>query len=35
MQTILDHEWTVQWMEAAEDEPWVIERLEQPESAEA
>ena len=35
MQTILDHEWTAQWMAAAEEEPWVIERLEQPKSAEA
>ena len=33
MQTIIDHEWTAQWLEAAEEEPWVIERLEQPETA--
>lgn len=33
MQTMLEHEWTVQWMEAAEEEPWVIERMEQPEAA--
>lgn len=33
MQTILEHEWTVQWMEAAEDEPWVIEKFDTPEEA--
>lgn len=35
MQTMLEHEWTAQWMDAAEEEPWVIERLEQPQSAKA
>lgn len=34
MDTMLQHDWMVQWMEAAEEEPWVIERLEQPETAE-
>ena len=33
MQTIMEHEWTAQWMDAAEEEPWVIERMEQPEAA--
>ncbi|QJB69825.1 glutathione S-transferase family protein [Parasphingorhabdus halotolerans] len=32
MQTILEHEWIETWMESAEDEPWVIERLETPET---
>ncbi|MEL6874757.1 MAG: glutathione S-transferase family protein [Pseudomonadota bacterium] len=35
MDTMLQHDWMVQWMEAAEEEPWVIERLEQPETAES
>ena len=34
MQTILEHEWIETWMESAEDEPWVIERLESPETVE-
>ncbi len=35
MDTMLQHDWMVQWMDAAEEEPWVIERLEQPETAES
>ena len=28
MQTILDHAWMKEWIEAAQEEPWVIEQYE-------
>ena len=30
MEAILNHPWMVQWVEAAQEEPWVIENLEVP-----
>ncbi len=33
METMLGHDWIVQWMEAAEEEPWVIEHFDTPEAA--
>ena len=32
MQTILEHDWIAAWMEAAEEEPWVIEQFDMPET---
>jgi glutathione S-transferase len=30
MEAILHHPWMLQWVEAAQEEPWVIERYEEP-----
>ena len=30
MEAILDHPWMKQWIDAAQEEPWVIERYETP-----
>jgi glutathione S-transferase len=30
MEAILHHPWMLQWIEAAQEEPWVIERYEAP-----
>jgi glutathione S-transferase len=30
METILDHSWMKEWIEAAQEEPWVIEQYESP-----
>jgi glutathione S-transferase len=30
MEAILNHPWMRQWIEAAQEEPWVIERYEAP-----
>jgi glutathione S-transferase len=34
MEAMLDHQWMRDWIEAAQQEPWVIERYEPPEAAE-
>ena len=34
MATMLEHDWMAEWMEAAEREPWALERYDQPEAAE-
>ena len=33
MEAVLDHQWMRDWIEAAQHEPWVIERYEPPETA--
>jgi len=32
METILDHAWMQEWIDAAQDEPWVIEQYEAPQT---
>ena len=32
METILDHAWMKEWIDAAQDEPWVIEQYETPQA---
>ena len=32
METILDHAWMKEWIEAAQEEPWVIEQYEAPQA---
>ena len=32
METILDHAWMKEWIEAAQEEPWVIEQYETPQA---
>ena len=32
METILDHAWMQEWIDAAQDEPWVIEQYEAPQA---
>ena len=32
METILDHAWMQEWIEAAQEEPWVIEQYETPQA---
>ncbi|HYJ53876.1 MAG TPA: glutathione S-transferase family protein [Allosphingosinicella sp.] len=32
METILDHAWMQEWIDAAQDEPWVIEQYETPQA---
>lgn len=32
MQTLLDHAWMKEWIEAAQEEPWVIEQYEPPQA---
>jgi glutathione S-transferase len=34
MEAMLDHPWMREWIEAAQEEPWVIEQYEKPEAAE-
>jgi glutathione S-transferase len=33
METILDHAWMKQWIDAAQEEPWVIEHYETPQKS--